>query len=206
MRRFPPVQDIVNIRKQSIDINRIDLEMRGLLRNVSFAAKKDTTLSKNVQELRSFIDDMLRQFMFTHVTLRIMVRHAYKKNDYPIIADTASLIREQIEKIYVLVTIFQDPKHWMRQYIRNGWQKDYERYLLMQDEHGESERYDEYLQAQYPYFLETQRRPPVFGIVKGKRKTLVSEFAKRCVWFNWYHPDAPKPTWFKRPGSVKRFV
>lgn len=195
--RFPPVEDIPNIGKKKIDINKLDRQMAELVRSVKFAVKKDDgKLSKDFPEIRSILEDFLRQFLITHNTIRIMLSRAYKKDDWAIVADTASLVREQIEKIYVIATILQDPKKWVRQYLRNAWRNDFERYLLQRDEFGELERHKEFLTEYYPTFLENQRRPPAPRWKRQKRTTTVSIFAKRCVKYNWYYPDGPKPGWY----------
>lgn len=215
MRRFQAVNDIPGLgeerlrKKNALDINKLDLQMRELLSSVSFAAKKDTKVSKDAKEVRSFLEDVLAQFLFTHSTLRILISQAYKKENYPIIADTGSLVREQLEKIYLLVSVFQNPGYWVKQYRRNAYQKDYERYLLMKDEYGKISRYDSYLKEFFPNFLNEQRCPPTFGIVRGEREVLVTQFAERCIRSNWYRPTEKKPKWFVKrvkSGSVQTYL
>src|SRR5437660_4991410 len=90
--------------------------------------------------------------------MRLLLRAAYRQSEYVIVADTASLAREQVEKIYQAVILCQGPRKWMRQYLRSRWQKDYERYLLEIDEYGHISRFQDYLYKRYPPFLESQRR------------------------------------------------
>jgi hypothetical protein len=72
MRRFPAVDDIPGIdderlrKKNALNYNDLDRQMRELISNVSFAAKKDTKVSKDARELRSFLEDVLAQFWLTH--------------------------------------------------------------------------------------------------------------------------------------------
>lgn len=206
VRRFPHVEDIPNLREKAIDINKVDRQMFALIRDVQFAIKKDRELDKQVRELNSMLEDILRQTMFTHMSIRILLQHAHKKEDYPIIADVASLVREQIEKIFIIVIVLTDPKKWVRQYQRNAWQKDYERYLLGMDEHEHIERYSEFLKVQFPGYLEKMRKPP-HRFSKLGHTILVSEFAQKCVRHNWYYPDDRKPKWFKRPtGNIRGFL
>lgn len=206
IRRFPHVEDIPNLGKQGIDINKVDSQMLEVVRNVRYAIGQDREMRKKVRELNSMLGDLLRQSMFTHQSIRILMKHAYKNADYPIIADTASLVREQLEKIFIIVAVLEDPKKWLKQYQRNAWQKDYERYLLELDEHEYNERHSEFLKEQFPGFLEKQRKPP-HRYRKYGHTILVSKFARRCVRYNWYNPDAPKPEWFKRPkGNLRGFL
>lgn len=202
--RFPPVTDIPDPEKNAMDINAIDRQMHELIQNVRFAITKDTKLSQDSREVRSMFVDILRQFQMTHGTMRILLKHAYRKDDYPVIADTASLVREQIEKIYVVVTILTDPKKWIDQYLRNAWQKDYERFLMRKDEFRNITRMDEHLNKDYPAFLEQQRCPPFPKIRGGKKKCLVTLFAKRCVYHSYHYPDDTTPSWFNLPKGDRR--
>jgi hypothetical protein len=201
--RFPRVVDIAGLEQNAMDANAIDKQMHELIQDVRFAITKDTKLSKDSREIRSMLVDVLRQFQMTHGTMRILFRHAYRKKDYPVIADTASLVREQIEKIYVLVTLLPEPKKWIDQYLRNAWQKDYLRFLMRQDEFGKIPRYDDHINKEYPAFLEQQRCPPPRGR-RGKSKCLVTLFAKRCVKHNYDYPEDTAPPWFRLPKGDKR--
>jgi hypothetical protein len=141
--------------------------------------------------------------------LRIFIGRAYKTKNYPIIADTGSLVREQLEKIYILVTVFQNPKYWVRQYRRNAYQKDYERYLLMKDEYGKIDRYDSYLKDFFPDYLKNQRCPPTFGVVRGQRDILVTPFEEHVIRSHYYCPNVKKPKWFVKKmskGTVKSYL
>src|SRR5437660_7016094 len=105
--------------------------------------------------------------------MRLLLRAAYRQSEYVIVADTASLAREQVEKIYQTLILCQGPRKWMRQYLRNRWQKDYERYLLELDEYSTIERFHNHLYKRYPPFLESMRT----NKLHPKQVKLVSDFA-----------------------------
>ena len=200
--RFPPVEDIAGIEDRSFNINKLDQEMRELIADVRFAVTHNERLVRRSRELTSALDDLLNQHLYTHKSMRLLLAHAFRKDDYPIVPDSASLAREQVEKIYQAVILLQGPHKWIRQYLRNSWQKDYELYLLETDEYGTIDRYDEHLRKRYPKFLELMRR------LKSRRNDsiLVSDFAMKVVEYNWHHKIGPKPTpkpaWFTRRESV----
>jgi len=204
--RFPPVEDIPNIETVSIDINELDNEMHTLLRDVRFAITHNPELSRRSRELVSSLDDLLLQQSYTHQSMRLLLRHAYRKEDYPVVADTVSLAREQVEKIYQTVLILQGPHKWLRQYLRNAWQKNYEEYLLERDEFGASERHREHIYDRYPEYLDSWRRLKL----KPSDSILVSNFAVKVVEYDWnnrsWAKPTPKPAWFKRRGSIGHFL
>jgi hypothetical protein len=204
--RFPPVEDIPDIETKSVNINKLDKEMHRLIEDVRFAVTHHDALSRRSRELVSSLDDLLVQHQYTHKSMRLLLRHAYRNADYPIVPDAASLAREQVEKIYQAVIILQGPHKWIRQYLRNAWQKDYEAYLLELDEYGRMDRYHEHLYQRYPTFLENTRRAKL----KATDSILVSNFAKKVIEYQWYHRKGTKPvarpTWFTRRGSVGHFL
>lgn len=180
--------------------------MLRLLTDVRFAVTHNVTLKARSIELASSMDDLLLQHLYTHQSMRLLVKHAYRNAQYSIVPDAASLAREQIEKIYQAIIIAQNPLKWMRQYLRNAWRHDYEQYLLDMDEFGHIERFRKHLDKGYSGFLEKTRRIKL-------RKTdpyLVSDFAKRVVEYQWHNrkgtESVTKPAWFKRKGSVNSFI
>jgi hypothetical protein len=204
--RFPPVEDIPDIDRRSININELDRQMRELIHHVSFAVTHDRKLRSKSRELTSALDDLLVQHLHTHSSMRLLLSRAYKKADYPIVSDSASLAREQVEKLYQAVILLQGPHKWMRQSLRNAWQKDYERFLLELDEYGQIERYYDYLYKRYPQFLEFQRRIKLHP----SDSILVSDFAKKVIEYDWQHRSmgkpTPKPVWFKQKGSIGNYL
>lgn len=204
--KFPPIEDIPGIETQSFNINKVDKEMHELIRDVRFAITHDYDLRRRSRELTSALDDLLNQHAYTHQSMRYILRQAYRKQAYQLVADTASLAREQVEKIYQAVILCQGPHKWIRQYLKSGWQKDYEEYLLEMDEYGQIDRYREHLSKEYPVYLENLRNLTL----KRNDPPLVSDFAKRVVEYNWHNRSGvkspPKPKWFKRSGSITGFL
>jgi hypothetical protein len=180
--------------------------MYELIHDVRFAVTHDRELRKRCRELTSSLDDLLVQHLHTHSSIRLLLSRAYKKADYPIVSDTASLAREQVEKLYQAVILLQGPYKWIRQLLRNAWQKDYEKYLLELDEYSHIERYREFLYEITPEFLENQRKIKM----RPTDSILVSNFAIKVMNYDWHNRSmgkpTPKPAWFKRKGSVGGYL
>ena len=204
--RFPPVEDISGLETRRFSINTLDRQMHELVRDVRFAVTHSRHLIKRSRELASSLDDLLLQHEYTHRSMRLLLKVAYRESEYVIVADTASLAREQVEKIYQAVILCQGPRKWMRQYLRSRWQKDYERYLLEIDEYSGIKRFRNHLYNRYPPFLEGMRR----NKLRRKEIRLVSDFAIRVIEYDWHTRKAtkptPKPVWFNRKGSIRSFL
>jgi hypothetical protein len=201
---FPPVADIADINTHKIDVREIDGVMYRVLLDTRFTLLHAENLKKHTyydKELLSFLKGQLALFATTYKTIRIILRNVYRKREYPSVADAASLAREQVEKVFVVAIALDNPKKWIRQYLRNSWRSDYETYLLRMEEHGALDRHQEHLQERYPEYLERGQRPPI-----GRGETIVSNVAKRVVLFNWNNPGTKKPKWLKRRGSVADYL
>ena len=204
--RFPPVEDIPGIDTSAFNIKLVDEPMHELIHDVRYAVTRHQVLRARSRELGSSLDDLLLQHLYTHKSMRLLLGHAYRKKDYPIVPDSASLAREQVEKIYQTVILLQGPHKWIRQYLRNSWLKDYQAYLLDKDEYGAIDRYREHIYERYPPYLETIRRIKL----NPTDSFLVSDFAMKVVEYEW-HNNKPnkklaKPPWFKRKGGINHFI
>jgi hypothetical protein len=58
-------------------------------------------------------------------------------------ADPMSLAQEQIEKVYVVMLLLEEPERWTERYLKDEWRKTYERHLLDFDERSGLERYQD---------------------------------------------------------------
>jgi len=200
---FAPVTDIADIETHKIDVRKVDVVMYRLLMDTRFTLLHAENLKKHTyydKELSSFLKGQLALFASTYKTIRIILKDVYRKKEYQSVADAASLAREQVEKVFVIATALDDPKKWIRQYLRSSWRTDYETYLLRTEELGALDRHKKHLEEHYPEYLERGQRPPL------GRETIVSNLAKKVVLFNWKNPGAKKPKWLKRRGSVTDYL
>jgi hypothetical protein len=127
---------------------------------------------------------------------------------YPSVADAASLVREQIEKVFIVALILSNPHRWIRQALRGGFRTDYEEYLLSMEEHGDKPRFHEHLHERYPKAFERLQRHRVSAT---RTETIISDYAIRVLEYNWDSPRGANPTWFKpiprkRVRNVREYV
>lgn len=118
---------------------------------------------------------------------------AIKSKFYPLMADALSLAREQVEKVFIVATLLDNPNTAFKQYWRSSWKVRYEKYLLDVEEHRENERFDQFLKDETPKRLERMRRDPIL------REILISRYAERILKYAWNNPDGKNPPWFRTP-------
>jgi hypothetical protein len=95
---------------------------------------------------RDLIDEHLRQFRVTHHSIMLLLRGS--DVDHPMYGDAMSLAREQIEKVFVLVLLNADPEKWSLVYLKYGWKKLWEAFLLEAQERKNLQRFDEFYNGQ----------------------------------------------------------
>lgn len=189
-----PVEDIPDIEKTSIDVVKTDAYMRGVARSINIDLKR----AKLHPDVRHILKDQINLFLTTHSSIRELIKVAIRRDQPPMLGDALSLTREQIEKLYTIALFIEDPERWLKQYLRNKWRKDYERYLLSVAEHKDSERFQEYLYVHFPEGLEKARKIKKFQ-AKGD-EIIVSKLAESMTRYNFNNPGIPK----NDPATKKR--
>jgi len=209
--KFPAVEDIPDIETSRVNIKKLDPFLYDAVDATRFALRhwnnfKITPPDDEEAELISTLRMHLELFEVTHRSIRILLRRAYRLPDKRLISDAASLVREQVEKLFVVALVLDDPKRWIRQYLRSALKTDLVEYLVELDEHSDKPRYQEHLKERYPQYLKAGQRIRVPG--RGKTTTIVSDFALRAL-RHQLEIGGPDPKWFsdamkKRKDKSKR--
>jgi len=196
--KFPAVEDIAGIETSRVNINTLDPFLYSALDSMRYALKRQNNFKKRatyVSELITSLRTQLDLFAITHKSIRILLRRAYREPDKRLIGDAASLVREQVEKLFIIALLLENPPKWIRQYMRSALKTDLMEFLLDKDEHSDKPRYKAHLRKYYPKYLKSGQRPVVPG---QKRVTIVSDFAIRALKYNLEFPSGPEPEWFKK--------
>jgi hypothetical protein len=132
-------------------------------------------------ELVTLGRDILSLFVITHQSMRVLIGR--KKRNPLLFVDAGSLCREQVEKLYALALIMNDPELWIRQYLRNDWKAMYEHHLREQDEYQLLSR----TTAFFKYEAKTLERMRHWPDKSAKRGYVVhvSERARNAVKFRF---------------------
>ncbi len=200
---YQAITDVPNIETSAVDAQELDPMMNSVIEATRFALNHRGNFKKQVageSELIYILRSQLLLFSTTHKSLRIILASAYNNKDYALVPDATSLVREQVEKIYIVALFVDNPRKWIMRYSRTAWRTDYDRYLLELEEFGEIERQEEFLTKHYPEYLEKIRRP----LVGKKLETVVSNFAKGALKYRWDHPGDEKPAWFVKSQRRKK--
>lgn len=201
--RYKPVEDVPGIENSALDAKELDPMMYGVIEAVRFALKHRDNFKKDVagqSELISILRSQLLLYKTTHKSLRVVLARAYEDEDYALIPDATSLVREQIEKIYVISLFLDNPRKWILQYSRTAWKNDYEKYRLETEEYGGIQRHQEFLTKHFPIFLNKTQKIRI----GNKTEIIVSDFAKRALQHRWDNPGDEKPAWFVNAQKRKK--
>jgi hypothetical protein len=195
---YEPVEDIPDLDKKKSNALKTDQAMRDLLNSSRFTLKHPSNLRQSSNYKKPITEVLINElFMFgiTHYSIREVVSAAERNNQYALMGDALSLAREQVEKVFITASLFDNPNPSFRQYLRSSWKNEYEKFLLDREEHKENERFREFLSSSMPKRLERMRRN---SIIKSRNDVLVSKYAIRVLRFNWNNPGAKNPLWFKQ--------
>jgi hypothetical protein len=116
---------------------------------------------------RALMKEMLKQFLGTHKSIRLLMKNSEENPSG--MADAMSLAREQIEKVYVVALLLEEPERWTERYLKDEWRKTYERHLLDIAERSGLERYRDVLKERTDS-LEEERK--LFGITDEEKEVV----------------------------------
>lgn len=86
-------------------------------------------------------------------------------DDDPVAIDALALARLPLEGLYTLSLMFESPK-WVDAYLRDGWRKQYENFLLQREETINLPRFDDFNKKTGPYNIAMHAK--VLGITKAQ--------------------------------------
>jgi len=126
------------------------------------------------------LDEIFTSFLATHKSIRLLLKESYKDQDYA--PDAKSLTREQIEKVFVLTLILDDPSKWIPIYFKDDWRRLYKfLYLTEAEERSKLLRYASW-QDELSQMLE-----------KMRANSFVSDQEKELIEHKFKNPGNSKP-------------
>lgn len=200
---YEPVEDIPDIETIRVDIRKLNPLMSDVLTSTNIALNHRYNFKRtpdDESELRNFLKHQLHVYASTHNSIHTLIRHALRRKYHASVADAASLVREQVEKVFIIALVLSDPHRWIKQALRGAFRTDYEEYLLKMDEHGDNPRYQQHLNEEYPRMFEGLQRHRVSAT---RTETIISDYARRVLDYNWNNPRGVNPPWFKPIPRVR---
>lgn len=135
---------------------------------------------------RHLMADLLRQFLGTHKSIRLLMKS--REENPSSLADAMSLAREQVEKVYAVALLLEEPERWTKRYLRDAWRKSYERHLIDAHERHALLRYAEHLD-QHSNALHQERA--CLSITDDEEEFVEWSF-ENIPWSSGKRPKTPK--------------
>lgn len=148
--------------EDSIDAEEVDDQAARLVHPLALAYEGADDIDVSFGQL---VADQLRLFLGTHRSIRLLMKQRSK--EAAALSDAMSLAREQIEKVFVVALLLEDPRHWTMRYLKDDWRRGYERYLLDKEERGALPRFKEFLDGYASEHIEKERLQ--LGVTAGER-------------------------------------
>ncbi len=137
--------------------------------------KKNSSLDTN---FRALCIDQLKVFLSTHRSICSLLA---KEDEDPVLGvDALSLAREQVEKVFAVALLCEDPTRWARTYLEDAWRRMFERYLLEKEERQDLAGFQGFVQQAY-------------AKVEGVRNGLgIAEDVRDLIEYKFFNPQDPK--------------
>lgn len=164
-----------------VSLNDLDIQQRTAVNRVALAL--DDKNSPNVMTA-SLLAEILRTFLGTHTSIRLLLAERDKR---PVVAaDAVSLVREQIEKVFLVSLLLSDWQKYVPIYFEEDWCRRF-RYFLVQKKDKEGlERFEEFFSVYGPQKFEERRLD-----------LKISEDVRDLIEFEVFHSGTAKPERFK---------
>lgn len=150
--------------EEVIDGAEMDDRVARVVNSLALAFERSADLGAT---FRALMKEMLKQFLGTHKSIRLLMKN--REENPAGMADAMSLAREQIEKVYVVALLLEEPERWTERYLKDEWRKTYERHLLDIDERSGLQRYQDALKERAET-LEKERK--LFGISDEEKEVV----------------------------------
>jgi hypothetical protein len=152
---------------------------------------------------------LIKSFVSTHTSIIQILRLGNEKNEttkHKIMnygSDAMSLVREQIEKVFLVSLLCDNPIKWIEVYMKDEWKRAYEYQLNCKAENQNLPRFADFYENEFSDHFE-----------KGKKIFCISEKEKEAVEFKFNNPNTELPPHLKdylikqfpTPGAAKEKI
>jgi len=119
---------------------------------------------------------------FIHTQTSIIALLQMKDKNIRTSADAMSLVREQVEKVFVVSLLCDDPDRWIDVYAKDDFQRHYKHYLLTKQEREDLPRHQEYYKNIAPSMIE-----------RFLNWAKITPLEKEWIEFKFYNKGKPLP-------------
>jgi hypothetical protein len=164
-----------------VSLNDLDIQQRTAVNRVALALDAANFPNTTTATL---LAEVLRTFLGTHTSIRLLLAERDKR---PVVAaDAVSLVREQIEKVFLVSLLLSDWQKYVTIYFEEDWCRRFRYFLVQKKDKGGLERFQEFFS--------------VFGPQKFEERRLdlkISEDIRDLIEFQVFHPGSQAPERFK---------
>lgn len=156
-------------------------------------------LERLSDDFRLVITLLLKSFISTHTSIIHILRLGNEKNEttkHKVMSygsDAMSLVREQIEKVFLVSLLCDNPIKWIEVYMKDEWKRAYEYQLNCKAENQKLPRFADFYENEFSNHFEI-----------GKRIFCISVEEKEAVEFKFNNPGTELPPHLKN-YSIKQF-
>lgn len=136
----------------SFSVPDMDKTLRVLVRRVEESLR---SYAPDPQGALEIIRDQLELLLRTHESSRILMRTLDKADSK--LGDSLSLVREQVERVFLVALILDDPYRWAPVYQRDQWAKMYKLFSVEAEETADLPRFSDFNDNLMPAYLEAIR-------------------------------------------------
>jgi hypothetical protein len=109
--------------------DEIDEQMRLTIHRVVGAFNQ---LPNHTETFSSLMDITFRGYLSTHKSIRLLLKESKSEPEFA--PDAMSLVREQVEKVFLISLLLDDPNRWVSVYFKDDWRRLYEYEILLNKE------------------------------------------------------------------------
>jgi len=116
--------------------------------------------------------DIYRGFLTSHKAIHLLI--SKKEEDTVIAIEAMSLAREQVESLFTVCLLLDNPLHWFMVYKKDSWSLAYRRYLLTKHECEKLPSWKEYINKTAPNYLAKLEK--LYGITCEEKEAIEFKF------------------------------
>lgn len=171
-------------------------------KNLTFDFVNDNELARFERlsdDFRLVTTLLIKSFISTHTSIIHLLRLGNEKNEttkHKVMnygSDAMSLVREQIEKVFLVTLLCDNPIKWIEVYMKDEWKRAYEYQLNCKAENQNLPRFADFYENEFHNNFE-----------KGKRNFCISDKEKEAVEFKFNNPNTELPLHLK-DHLIKQF-
>lgn len=160
-----------------VDVNTLDEQMRLVVNRITAGFNR---LEDHNPTFRSLTETLFQSFLTTHKSIRLLLKEA--TSDFNYAPDAMSLVREQIEKVFVISLILDDPERWIPIYFKDDWRRFYKyQFLVLEEERKSLPRFQ----------VDKDKREEILQNLKANADLSGSE--KELIEHKFTNPGVTKP-------------